>query len=484
MAPTPKRARMTLAALLLSLVTILSSADPSVAQQTAPDSQLPAPALTAQATDDAVELRWQSVDRAVRYELRSWTEAGGWQQLGGENLTATTFNHTAPAPGLSYYYWVRAVDAAGQPGAWSQRESATLPETHSPAPTPTPTPTPTAPQASAPTLTPTPTPTAPQASRRHARRRSTGFSADTHADAHTYRSTGFSAATHADAHTYRSTGFTPTLTPTATPAAPQASAPPLTPTPTPTAPQASAPTPTPTESPTPTDSPTQTALPTPTPTPTSTDTSPLSVASSELSGPHLIAEAKEGAVDLRWDNVDGAKYYDLRSYTVAGGWQRLGGENLTGTTFNHTGLTAGVTYYYWVRGMSGPHDPSPWSQRVPATVPSPQSPTPTPTTPIPTTTPTQTPAQTPSLKHRLLRLPQPRLKRRLNRRLNRRRRHPTPTAATPDTTDRSADADAHFDGFVDTILGFIPAFWAGPGCRAQRGRSGVALGQGGPRKIL
>ena len=223
MAPSPKRARITLAALLLSLVAILSSTNPSAAQQTAPDSQLPAPALTAQATDDAVELRWQSIDRAVRYELQSWTEAGGWQQLGGENLTATTFNHTAPAPGVSYYYWVRAVDSAGQPGAWSQRESATLPETHSPAPTPTPTPTPTAPQASAPPLTPTPTPTAPQAS-------------------------------------------APPLTPTPTPTAPQASAPPRTPTPTPTAPQASAPPLTPT----PTPAPPQASAPTPTPTPTPT----------------------------------------------------------------------------------------------------------------------------------------------------------------------------------------------------------------------
>ena len=196
MAPSPKRARLTLAALLLSLVIILSSPNPSAAQQTAPDFPTPCPALTAQATDDAVALRWQSIDRAVRYELQSWTEAGGWQQLSGQNLTATTFNHTAPAPGVSYYYWVRAVDAAGQPGAWSQRQSATLPETHSPAPTPTPTPTPAAPQASAP----------PHHADAHTYR-STGFSADTHADAHTYRSAGFSADTHADAHTYRSAGF-------------------------------------------------------------------------------------------------------------------------------------------------------------------------------------------------------------------------------------------------------------------------------------
>ena len=93
---------------------------------------------------------------------------------------------------------------------------------------------------------------------------------------------------------------------------------------------------------------------------------------------------------MRWDKVDRAKYYDLRSYTVARGWQRLGGENLTGTTFSHTGLTAGTTYYYWVRGIRGPGNVSPWSTRMHATVPLPQSPTPT-----PTTTPTCSPACSP-----------------------------------------------------------------------------------------
>ena len=115
--------------------------------------------------------------------------------------------------------------------------------------------------------------------------------------------------------------------------------------------------------------------------------------------------AQSRCVGTRWT---GAKYYDLRSYTVAGGWQRLGGENLTGTTFSHTGLTAGTTYYYWVRGIRGPGNVSPWSTRMHATVPLPQSPTPTPTTTptaappaaqtaTQTVTPTQTPAVSPTI---------------------------------------------------------------------------------------
>ena len=94
---------------------------------------------------------------------------------------------------------------------------------------------------------------------------------------------------------------------------------------------------------------------------------------------------------MRWDKVEGAKYYDLRSFTLAGGHERLG-DNLTVTSFNHTGLTAGTTYYYWVRGIRGPGDVSPWSTRMHATVPLPLSPTPTPTT-TPTTTPTPTPTR-------------------------------------------------------------------------------------------
>ena len=156
---------MTLAALLFSLAAILLHTSPSAAQQTDPDSQLPPPTLNAQAITDAIELRWEPVDGAARYELQSWTQAGGWQQLGVDNLTATTFNYTAPAPGVDHYYWVRAVDASGNPGEWSQRQTATLPEASSSTPTPTPTPIALEPPTHTPTptaaelLTPTPTPT-------------------------------------------------------------------------------------------------------------------------------------------------------------------------------------------------------------------------------------------------------------------------------------------------------------------------------------
>ncbi len=310
MAPAPVPARTAHAALLLALVTILLHPNPSAAQQTDAESQLPAPPLTAQAAGNAVELRWDPVDGAARYELRSWTESGGWHPL-GDNLTATTFIHTEITPGVDYYYWVRAFGSDGNPGEWSPRQSATVP-----AP-PTPSPTTTSP--------PTDTPTAPSPA----------------------------------------TASPPTDTPTPT------AQPPATATAAPTA--------------------TSTPAPPPTPTPTS-DTPPLSLSSSEPSAPALTAAVKDGGVDLSWDTVAGAAYYDLRAYTEAGGWELLGGEDLTGAAYRHAGLTAGTDYYYWVRAVFGPDDFGPWSQRVPATIPLPNAPTPTPT---PTATPTATPSQPP-----------------------------------------------------------------------------------------
>ena len=96
------------------------------------------------------------MDGAVRYDLRAYTHAGGWEFLGGDNLTATGFDHTGLTVGRDYYYWVRAFDADGRPGYWTERTPATVTSAHTPAPTPTPTLTPT--PTPSPALTPTPTP--------------------------------------------------------------------------------------------------------------------------------------------------------------------------------------------------------------------------------------------------------------------------------------------------------------------------------------
>ena len=63
------------------------------------EATLSAPALTAEAGEDAVELRWQAVPGAVRYELLVWTSADGFQEIGGDNLTGTTYSHTGACGG-------------------------------------------------------------------------------------------------------------------------------------------------------------------------------------------------------------------------------------------------------------------------------------------------------------------------------------------------------------------------------------------------
>ena len=253
-------------------------------------SEFSAPVLTANPTVGAVELLWGAVAGALRYELSSWTSAGGWQPIGGDDLTGTTFNHPGPAVGTTYYYWVRAVSASGDTTAWSERVSATVPSTLSPTAT------------STPTATPTTTPT-----------------------------------------TTLSTAPTATLTAT----------------------------------------------------PTST--------ASLFSAPVLTAVATEGAVDLSWGAVAGAARYHLWTWTNAAGWQQIGGDNLTGTTYNHAELTVGTSYYYLMRAVSGSSDTSPWSEQVSATVTSAQALTPTLT---PTPTPTLTPTPTPTVGSQLSSPPQ------------------------------------------------------------------------------
>ncbi len=107
--------------------------------------------MTAEATELGVALSWEAAAGAVRYELATWWDAEvGWQIFGGEDLTGTTYTHTDVAAGTTYYYSVRAVNAAGEVSDWLLEDpsatalAVTEAETSEPAPTLTPTPTPTA----------------------------------------------------------------------------------------------------------------------------------------------------------------------------------------------------------------------------------------------------------------------------------------------------------------------------------------------------
>ena len=144
---------------------------PTPKPSTLPVRELPAPDLTAQPAPGAVELRWPEIPGAARYELWTWwNEETGWQLI-SDSITETAYTHTELAPGVTYYYALRALDAAASAGPWSAYASAaplpasTATPTLTPAFTQTPTLTPTLTPTPAPTLTPTHTPTAAPARR-------------------------------------------------------------------------------------------------------------------------------------------------------------------------------------------------------------------------------------------------------------------------------------------------------------------------------
>ena len=108
---------------------------------------LSAPVLTAQASEDGVELSWTTVHGATRYELLVWDSGNDWRQIGGDGLTGTTYTHTDLVAGTTYFYTILAVNADGETSAWSDYVStatATATPTHTPTATATATHTPAA----------------------------------------------------------------------------------------------------------------------------------------------------------------------------------------------------------------------------------------------------------------------------------------------------------------------------------------------------
>ncbi|MCY4061173.1 MAG: fibronectin type III domain-containing protein [Chloroflexi bacterium] len=207
---------------------------PELTATPTPASALSVPQLTAQASANAVELRWTEVSGAVRYELMVWWDPlSGWQPIGGANLTGTAYTHTNVTAGTTYYYTIRAVNAAGETSGWL--------------------------------------------------------------GAGTNRYPSVTASQEVPA------GATSTATPT----------------------------------------PTATAA--------------------ALSTPALTAAAAEGGVTLRWGAVQGAVRYDLMAWWDADtGWQPIGGANLTGASYTHTGVSAGTTYYYTIRAVNAAGGASAW----------------------------------------------------------------------------------------------------------------------------
>ena len=84
------------------------------------------PSLTAEVTESEVELTWAAVTEAVRYELWVWDSVNLWRQIGGDSLTGTSYRHTEVTAGTTYYYAIRAVNAAGELSNWSEYALATV----------------------------------------------------------------------------------------------------------------------------------------------------------------------------------------------------------------------------------------------------------------------------------------------------------------------------------------------------------------------
>ncbi len=106
------------------------------------------PVLSTEVIGNSVKVSWTSVSGAALYQLyvKDRFVAGYWQ-IGGDNLTGTTYTHTDVQAGKIYVYIIRAVLTGGGVSDWSTRVAAIMP-------TPTATATPT--ETATPTVTPTP----------------------------------------------------------------------------------------------------------------------------------------------------------------------------------------------------------------------------------------------------------------------------------------------------------------------------------------
>ncbi len=78
-------------------------------------------------------------------------------------------------------------------------------------------------------------------------------------------------------------------------------------------------------------------------------TPPLDVADSPT---NLIAIGGDSKVDLSWNSVTGATYYNIKGSTNAGGPYATIQSNVTETTFTDTTVTNGTTYYYVVSAVN------------------------------------------------------------------------------------------------------------------------------------
>lgn len=119
------------------LLTVLLAPLPFGAPTTAQEHSLDKPVLTVSAENGIIEISWEPVPEAQRYELWIWwSEDTGWQQL-ADDLTETRFSHAPWTAGTKYWYTAKVVGAAGETSPWADYVSIVAPVTLTPVPTPT-----------------------------------------------------------------------------------------------------------------------------------------------------------------------------------------------------------------------------------------------------------------------------------------------------------------------------------------------------------
>ena len=368
--PAGRRLSVLLLAVLLVVaasLTLLTNSETSAQTESAPASELSIPVLTARATGSGVQLSWEAVSGAVRYELLTWWAGDpGWQAIGGDGLTGTSYTHADVTAGRTYLYSIRALNAAGEASPWLTGDYPTptaLAATGGGTATVTNAPGPTSTSTSTSTPTATATASASGLSIPALTARATGsgvlLSWEAVAGAVRYElltwwaddpgwqaiggggltGTSYTHASVVVGRTYFYTiraiyagGEGPWLSsgyPTATALAATGAG-----TATPTV--ASAPA----------------SGPTPTVTSTPTATATATASASGLSIPALTARATGSGVLLSWEAVAGAVRYELLTWWADDpGWQAIGGGGLTGTSYTHASVVVGRTYFYTIRAI-------------------------------------------------------------------------------------------------------------------------------------
>lgn len=88
----------------------------------------------------------------------------------------------------------------------------------------------------------------------------------------------------------------------------------------------------------------------------------VAAAQANLAKPTLTAEVKSDSIYLSWNSISDANYYFLWSWEKVEGWKNLSGEGLQETSFEHSDIHAGATYYYYVAAVNADGQRGPWSE--------------------------------------------------------------------------------------------------------------------------